>query len=105
MILVQTMFFDSDDYQVDTNAIPCDTKETAKAIVEKIYEKTLEHNYSFDDENKRKIFEEENVTRKPDGSIYINGKDCGYARIDIIDKEPISMDDVPNFKPEVASFY
>lgn len=105
MVLVQTMFFDSDDYQVKTNAIPCDTKETAKALVEKIYEKALENNFSFDNEDKRKIFEEENVRRKPDGSIYINGSDCGCARIDIIDKEPVSMDDVPSFEPEVSYFY
>jgi hypothetical protein len=33
MIVVESMFFDSDDYQVDSEVIPCDSKETAKAVV------------------------------------------------------------------------
>ena len=49
MIVVETMFFDSDDYNVSTEVIPCDSKETAKAVVEKVYEKILE-DYDFDDD-------------------------------------------------------
>ena len=97
------MFFDSDDYRVKTNAIPCDNKETAKAIVEKIYEKIVD-NKGFNDEERKK-WEEERVNKKPDGSIYIQGGDCGYATIDIIEKEPLSMNDVASFEPEVSYFY
>ena len=103
------MFFDSDDdsddYQVETNVIPCDSKETAKAIVEKIYEKAIEHNYSFEDEKKKKQWEDDYVKRNEDGSIHITGGDCVFGTIDIIEKEQLSMNDVPTFKPEVASIY
>lgn len=37
MIVVETMFFDSDYYNVNTEVIPCDSKKTAKAVAKKIY--------------------------------------------------------------------
>ena len=53
MIVVETMFFDSDDYDVNTEVIPCDSKETAKAVVKKVYDKLVSR-YSFRNEAERK---------------------------------------------------
>lgn len=104
MIVVETMFFDSDDYNVSTEVIPCDSKKTAKAVVKKVYEKVLE-DYDFDNEEDRKSWENENVERMKDGSIRIEGGDCGYAEINIIDKEPVTADTVSSFEAEVGCFY
>lgn len=104
MIVVETMFFDSDDYDVNTEVIPCDSKETAKAVVKKVYEKLLE-DYVFDTEEERKEWEKENVKRKKNGSIYIEGGDCGYAKINIIEKEAVTADTVSSFKAKVSVFY
>ena len=72
MIVVETMFFDSDDYDVNTEVIPCDSKETAKAVVKKVYDKLVSR-YSFRNEAERKEWEKENVKFKEDGSIYVSG--------------------------------
>ena len=104
MVVVETMFFDSDDYDVKTDVIPCDSKETAKAVVEKVYNEIVE-DYIFDDDEERKQWENETVKRKEDGSIFIQGGDCGYACINIIDKEPLTMDTVASFNPKSPSFY
>lgn len=104
MIVVETVFFDSDDYNVSTEVIPCDSKETAKAIVEKVYEKILEDS-DFDDEEDRKEWENESVKRKEDGSIYIEGGDCGYAEINIIDKELVTANTLSSLEVEVGIFY
>ena len=104
MIVVETMFFDSDDYNVSTDVIPCDSKETAKALVEKVYEKILE-DYDFDDEEDRKKWENKRVERNKDGSIYIAGSDCGYAEINIIDKELVTANTLSSIEVEVGIFY
>ena len=104
MIVVETMFFDSDDYDVNTDVIPCDSKETAKAVVEKVYEKVLK-DYDFDGDEDRKSWEKENVKRKKNGSIHIEGGDCGYAEINIIEKEAVTADTVSSFKAKVSVFY
>lgn len=104
MIVVETMFFDSDDYNVNTEVIPCDSKETAKAVVEKVYEKILE-DYDFDDEEDRKEWENERVKRKEDGSIYIEGGDCGYAEINIVDREPVTANTLSSLEVKVGCFY
>ena len=104
MIVVETMFFDSDDYNVNTEVIPCDSKETAKAVVEKVYEKVLE-DYDFDDDKDRRNWENENVRRAKNGSIHIEGGDCGYAEINIVDKEPVTADTVSSFEASVGCFY
>jgi 3-phosphoglycerate kinase len=104
MIVVETMFFDSDDYNVSTEVIPCDSKETAKAVVEKVYEKILE-DYDFDDEEDRKEWENKRVKRKEDGSIYIGGGDYGYAKINIIDKELVTANTLPSLEVKVGIFY
>jgi len=104
MIVVETMFFDSDDYNVNTEVIPCDSKETAKAVVEKVYEKVLE-DYDFDDDEDRQNWENENVTREEDGSIHIKGGDCGYAEINIIEKDAVTADTVSSFEVSVGCFY
>ena len=104
MIVVETMFFDSDDYNVNTEVIPCDSKKTAKAVAEKVYEKILE-DYNFDDDEDRKKWEKRNVNRKKDGSIFIQGGDCGYAEINIIDKEPVTANTLSSLEVEVGIFY
>ena len=105
MIVVETMFFDSDDYNVSTEVIPCDSKETAKAVVEKVYEKAIEENYDFDDDEDRKKWENERVKRKEDGSIYIEGADCGYAEINIVDREQVTANTLSSLEVEVGIFY
>ncbi len=104
MIVVETMFFDSDDYDVNTDVIPCDNKETAKAVVKKVYEK-LVSGYHFDDEAHRQKWEKENVKFKEDGSIYVNGGDCGYGSFNIVEKEPLTADTISSFEPAVSSIY
>ena len=104
MIVVETMFFDSDDYDVNTDVIPCDSKETAKAVVKKVYEKLLE-DYNFNTEEERKEWEKENVKFKEDGSIYVNGGDCGYGSFNIVEKEPLTADTISSFEPAVSSIY
>jgi hypothetical protein len=104
MIVVETMFFDSDDYNVSTEVIPCDSKETAKAVVEKFYEKALEE-YHFDDDEDRKKWENRCVKRKEDGSIYIEGGDCGYAEINIVDREQVTANTLSSLEVKVGYFY
>jgi hypothetical protein len=103
MIVVETMFFDSDDYNVSTEVIPCDSKETANAVVEKVYEKILEV-YEFDEEDRKK-WEKRNVNRDENGSIHINGGDCGYAEINIIDKELVTANTLSSLEVKVGIFY
>lgn len=98
------MFFDSDDYNVSTEVIPCDSKETAKAVVEKFYEKALE-GYNFHDEEDRKKWENRRVKRKEDGSIYIEGGDCGYAKINIVDRELVTANTLSSLEVKVGCFY
>ena len=86
MIVVETMFFDSDDYCVNTEVIPCDSKKT-------------------ENDEERTQWESENVERKKDGGFYIEGGDCGYAKINIIDKEPVTADALDSLEVEVYSFY
>ena len=104
MIVVETVFFDSDDYMVDTDVIPCDSKETAKAVVEKVYEKILE-DYDFDDDKNRKKWEDYSVERKEDGSIYIKGDDAGYAKINIVEKEAVTANTLSSLEVKVSNFY
>lgn len=104
MIVVETMFFDSDDYNVSTEVIPCDSKETAKAVVEKVYEKILE-DYDFDDDEDRKKWEKRNVNRDENGSMRIEGGDAGYAEINIIDREPVTANTLSSLEVEVGIFY
>ena len=104
MIVVETMFFDSDDYDVNTEVIPCDSKETAKAVVKKVYDKLVSR-YSFRNEAERKEWEKENVKFKEDGSIYVNGGDCGYGSFNIVEKEPLTAGTISSFEPAVSSIY
>lgn len=104
MVVVQTMYFDSDDYEVSCDVIPCASKKVANALVKKIYNAILEK-FTFDDEDDRKQWEEECVTTKEDGSIYIKGGDCGYATIDIIEKEPLTIDDIETYEVTTECFY
>lgn len=103
MIVVETMFFDSDDYY-KTEVIPCDSKKTARAVAEKVYKKILE-DYIFKDDEERTQWENENVERKKDGSFYIKGGDVGYAEINIVDKELVTEDALDSLEVEVHSFY
>ena len=104
MVVVETMFFNSDDYAVETQVIPCDSKETAKAVVEKVYKKILD-DYTFRDDDERSQWENENVERKKDGSIFIQGGDCGYAEINIVEKEAATADTVSSLEVKISSFY
>lgn len=104
MVVVETMFFDSDDFYVNTEVIPCDSKETAKAVVEKVYEKILDE-YTFRDDDERRQWENENVERKKDGSIFIQGGDCGYAEINIVEKEAVTTDTMSSLEVKISSFY
>ena len=104
MIVVETMFFDSDDYDVNTEVIPCDSKETAKAVVKKVYEKLVSR-YDFSYCGGRKKWEKENVEFKEDGSIYVSGGDCGYGSFNIVEKEPITADTISSFEPAISSIY
>lgn len=103
-IVVEVMYFDSDDYQVETEIYPCDNKRTARDLVEKIYKKILE-DYDFDDDKDREEWEESSVKRKENGSIYIEGGDVGYATIDIVEKEVITAATLSSFEIETSSFY
>jgi len=104
MVVVETMFFDSDDYAVETQVIPCDSKETAKAVVEKVYKKILDR-YTFRDDDKRRQWENKNVERKKDGSIFIQGGDCGYAEINIVEKDAVTADTMSSLAVKISSFY
>jgi hypothetical protein len=107
MIVVESMFFDSDDYQVESEVIPCESKEIAKQVVKKTYEKLLE-GYDFDEEDEdenRKSFERRYVKKHKNGSIDIEGSDCGYGWIKIIEKEPITANTISSFDPVVGNIY
>ena len=104
MIVVETMFFDSDDYCVNTEVIPCDSEKTARAVAEKVYKKILE-DYIFKDDEERTQWESENIERKKDGGFCIKGGDYGYAEINIVDKELVTEDALDSLEVEVYSFY
>ena len=108
MIVVESMFFDSDDYQVESEVIPCENKEVAKRVVSKIYEKLLEdYDFSFEDDPEKAKTEWENTYVKfhKDGSINIEGSDCGYGWIKIVEKEPVTADTISEFEPEIGGIY
>ena len=108
MIVVESMFFDSDDYQVESEVIPCDSKETAKAVVKKVYDKLIE-DYDFDCEDDpkaaQKEWEDKYVRKQKDGSIKIEGCDCGYGWIKIVEKEPVTVGTLSGFDPKVGNIY
>ena len=108
MIVVESMFFDSDDYQVDSEVIPCDSKETAKAVVKKVYDKLIEdYDFNYDDDPKaaQKKWEDRYVRKQEDGSIKIQGGDCGYGWIKIVEKEPVTAGTLSGFDPKVGNIY
>ena len=104
MVVVEAIYFDSDDYDVRSEVILCDTNETAKALVKKTYEKILE-DYEFDDEADRKNWESRNVKWKENGGVYVCGGDAGYALITIADKEPITSNGLVDFEVKTYNFY
>ena len=107
MIVVESMFFDSDDYQVESEVIPCESKDVAKKVADKIYEKLLE-DYDFDEEDpdeNRESFERRYVKKHGDGSYNIDGSDCGYGWIKIVDREAVTADTVSALEPVVGNIY
>jgi hypothetical protein len=107
MIVVESMFFDSDDYQVESEVIPCESKDVAKKVADKIYEKLLE-DYDFDEEDpdeNRESFERRYVKKHKDGSYNIDGSDCGYGWIKIVDREAVTADTVSALEPVVGNIY
>ena len=108
MIVVESMFFDSDDYQVESEVIPCESKDVAKKVVSKIYKKLVEdYDFSLEDDPKaaKKEWEKEYVTKHKDGSIDIEGSDCGYGWIKIVDREAVTADTVSALEPVVGNIY
>ena len=107
MVVVQTMFFDSDDFDVVSESFPCEDTKTAKKLVKDIYEKMLE-DYDFDEEDEddnRAAWEKRNVKWSKNGSVEIEGCDCGYGWIKIIDKEPVTASTVSSCKFKIGSIY
>ena len=107
MVVVQTMFFDSDDFDVVSESFPCDNAETARKLVKDIYEKMLE-DYDFDEEDEddsREAWEKRNVEWEENGSVKIEGCDCGYGWIKIIDKEPVTASTVSSCEFKIGSIY
>ena len=104
MIVVQTMFLDSDDFYVVSESFPCDNVKTAKKLVKDIYEKMLE-DYDFDDEEDFKKWEKRNVKWDENGSVEIDGCDCGYGWIKIIDKEAITASTVGSCDVKIGNIY
>ena len=107
MIVVESMFFDSDDYQVESEVIPCESKDVAKKVADKIYEKLLE-DYDFDEEDpdeNRESFERDHVKKHDDGSYDIEGSDCGYGWIKVIDREAVTADTGSALEPVIGGIY
>jgi len=107
MIVVESMFFDSDDYQVESEVIPCESKDVAKKVANKIYEKLLE-DYDFDEDDpndNRESFERRYVKKHDDGSYHIEGGDCGYGWIKIIDREAVTADTISALEPVIGGIY
>ena len=108
MIVVESMFFDSDDYQVKSEVIPCESKDVARRVASKIYEKMLEdYDFSLEDDPKaaKKEWEKEYVKMHDDGSYDIDGSDCGYGWIKIVDREAVTADTVSALEPVVGNIY
>lgn len=105
MVVVEVICFDSYDYVVETQFIPCDNKETAKAVANKAYEKMLEHNWSFKNDDERQKWEEENVMRYEDGSIDIDGSDCGYGKINIKDVELVTANTASSVEVSACNIF
>lgn len=101
MYIVKTIFLDSDDFQVESNVFPCDTKETTQALAEKIYIKALEENHDFTRVDKE-TWIKYNVWRD-ENTIHITGSDAGFGKITIEEKEVLSIDGVDNV--EIGSCY
>ena len=107
MIVVESMFFDSDDYQVESEVIPCESKDVARKVANKIYEKLLE-DYDFDEDDpndNRESFERRYVKKHDDGSYHIEGGDCGYGWIKIIDREAVTADTISALEPVIGGIY
>ena len=107
MIVVESMFFDSDDYQVESEVIPCESKDVAKKVADKIYEKLLK-DYYFDEndpDDNRESFERRYVKKHDDGSYHIEGSDYGYGWIKIIDREAVTADTISALEPVIGGIY
>ena len=105
MIVVESMFFDSDDYQVESEVIPCESKDVARRVASKIYEKLLEDFDEDDEDENRESFERRYVKMHDDGSYDIEGGDCGYGWIKIIDREAVTDDTISEFEPVIGGIY
>jgi hypothetical protein len=104
MIVFEAMFFDSDDYNVNTVVIPCESKEVAKKVMEMYFNKLLE-DYNFDDDADKKRWISENVKRKNEDYIYIDGGDCGYGTFEIIEKDALTEAELKNLEVKVYTIY
>lgn len=106
MVIVQTMFFDSDDFDVVSESFPCEDTKTAKKLVKAIYEKKV-GDYVFDEEDEdgnRAAWEKRNVKWSKNGSL-IYGNGCGYGWIKIIDKELVTASTVDSCKFKLGAIY
>lgn len=102
MIVVETMFFNNNNYSVETEIIPCENKKTARALVKTIYEKILEESFNFDSKKERKEWELSNVEKEKNGNIRIDTMEGdGYIYIKIIDKKTITYCEVSSYKPMI----
>ena len=101
MIIVKAIYFDDDDHNVAVSTIPCDSMETAKALSEKILEKIID---KHSDEDDRQEYIENNVERVSEHYIFVEGYECGYAKILIQDTDPMTIDELASFEPKIYSF-
>ena len=104
MVIVQTMFFNSDEYAVIVGeSFPCDSVETARELVKRIYEKVLENHDVYDEE--RADFEKRHVKWSEDGSVTIYSGGAGYGQIEISDKELVTANEVDSCKFEIGVIF
>lgn len=101
-MIVETIYLDADDCQVVTQLTPCDCIETARKVVELTYEEIVKH--YLDSTDDKDEWEKRCVRRRDNGSIYIEGYEGGFAKINIIETDEINSENISSFKPKFKRF-
>lgn len=117
-ISVVVSFLDSDCFEVNTEVIPCDSEETAKAVVKRVVDLVIKdckessyYGFEIDDEDELKEAKENFknwvslIKINEDGGTHIDGEDCGGIDITIKKNKVVTQDSVKDLEIEIHSYY
>ena len=117
-ISVVVSFLDSDSFDVNAEVIPCDSEETAKAVVKRVVDLVIKNAqedsyYGFEIDNEDELKEaKENfkdwvssIKINEDGGTHIDGGDSGGIDITIKKNKVVTQDSVKDLEIPFHAYY